>query len=182
MNSDEIKKLLGPGYWKRMSKTGTGDGVVRVFRDIKTGRVVTVDAQGKPIMDPTPGLRAKISPKYLTRDSRGMIVFDSTLFLGHLENIPQIPMELDDDCEEAFGGFIVPGDLEELDFENTGFGSLGDCLLVMYAGGDWQNPYELSIGWNELTDKPRVFSYRKFIPDKWINFKEGILSALANQA
>ena len=52
MNTADIKKILPPGNWKRVSKKGSGADAIREFEDAKQGLRYIVNDSGKIVGAP----------------------------------------------------------------------------------------------------------------------------------
>lgn len=104
MDSQTIKLALGPGKWKRRSKTGSKTCVTRVFEDVSNGVtmcVVTNDVTDEVISAEITSVEAKNDKYYIAKYPHGAM----SGFYFALSPIGQGPFE-DIDCF-----IITPKDL-----------------------------------------------------------------------
>jgi hypothetical protein len=134
--------LLRAKLWKRLSKKGSGDNVVREFQNSETGTVVIVYSSESYIFD----VKEVKTPPTLTTIKEYLRVKSSEVedpyydldyeALGpdNVVNWPIVKIE-DEDFQEE----------EPLDMENFEWLSITDDELVICCGGDWQEPQTLTI-------------------------------------
>lgn len=157
MEADNIEQIKGKN-WKRISKKGTGDNIVRVFENRVTGDTMIVNStetvitrvyKGRPV-DKTPpepvlnltGERQSIKDILRRAVANNPNRFHELAYELFGEDkvvnwpIVTLPRYEGDDGEE---------DREPLDMENFEWISVTNTELVIACGGDWQEPYTLTI-------------------------------------
>lgn len=133
--------LLRTSLWKRLSKTGSGNNIVRTFQNKETGTIMTVHSTETKITKvfETPGPISSI--KEFLREN--LINAPEEFWNVHYDifgedtvvNWPQVPEDPED----------THSPLEPLDMENFSWLSVTDDELVIACGGDWQEPFILTI-------------------------------------
>lgn len=140
---EENLSLMTSSKWKRRSKSGTGDNIVRVFENSVTGTIMNVHSSETTIFKVVEGKPKIENIKSFLRDAlKEMDFYDLPYELlgeNNVVNWPQISMKdfPEDPEEEAFD--------EPLDMENFEWLSITDDELIVACGGDWQEPLTLTI-------------------------------------
>ena len=131
--------LLKRANWKRLSKKGTGDNIIRRFENKATGLIMLVKSSEDMIYSVEEGLQpiTNIKEHIRTLLNQGYGYYDLQYQLfNDVDNWPIIT--LPDPYEED--------NIEEpLDMENFEWLSLTDNEIQIACGGDWQEPYTLVI-------------------------------------
>jgi hypothetical protein len=132
--------LLTAPLWKRVSKSGTGNNIVRTFENKKTGTIVNVTSSETQIFNVSIGpaqpmtIKSYIKQKY---DELGCDFDDIHYEILGEDNVKKWPQVLEDPDDKS--------SKEPLDMENFGWLSIDDNELVISCGGDWQEPLTLTI-------------------------------------
>lgn len=140
---EENLSLMTSSNWKRRSKSGTGNGIVRTFENVVTGNMVNVQSSETEIFKVVEGSGKIDNIKSFLRKALTEMDFYELPYelLGenNVVNWPQISMKdfADDPEEESFD--------EPLDMENFEWLSITDDEIVVACGGDWQEPLTLTI-------------------------------------
>lgn len=141
--------------WKRLSKSGTGNNIVRTFENKKTGTIVNVTSSETQIFNISIGPAKSMTIKsYIKQKYEELGEFDDLHYeiLGE-DNVKKWPQVLEDPDDKA--------SKEPLDMENFEWISISDDELVISCGGDWQEPLTLTIklinGQLTVTDKEDGF-------------------------
>lgn len=138
-------KLLKADAWKRLSKTGTGDKIIRTFVHKETGKTVIIYSTETKILKIVEGPSTITNLKEFLREN--LINAPEEFWNVHYDifgednvvNWPQISMsDFSDDPEDQ-------GIEEPLDMENFEWLSITDDELVVACGGDWQEPLTLTM-------------------------------------
>jgi len=137
--------LLRPSLWKRLSKTGSGDKIVRTFQNKETGTVMTVHSTETKIIKVLEAPKSFTNIKEFLREN--LIDSPEETWNVHYDifgeenvvNWPQVSLKdfSDDPDEEAID--------EPLDMENFEWLSVTDDELIVACGGDWQEPLTLTM-------------------------------------
>jgi len=132
-NTDNFP-LLRPSLWKRTSKSGSGDKIIRTFENKETGNVVKVISSDTTIFNILEDKPKITNLKSFLKQSLEKV--DNVFYDLHYEvfddvvNWPQV--DIDDE-------------LEPLDMENFEWLSINDDEIIIACGGDWQEPLTLTI-------------------------------------
>lgn len=70
---------------------------------------------------------------------------------GRIDKVPQIKLIEDEDEPDVF-------EMEDVDFENCGVYGVNNKSIRFYAGGDWQPCSDVTMKWNNATQKFEVTS------------------------
>lgn len=82
--------------------------------------------------------------------------FDQAQKEGRIDKVPQVKFIEDEDEPDIF-------QMEDVDFENCGVYDVNNKSIRFYAGGDWQPCSDVTMKWNNATQKFEVTS--KETPD-----------------
>lgn len=154
------KRLLKVSNWKRLSKSGTGNNILRVFENKETGTIMNVissDSQifkiseGKPkVAEPNnpsiPGSTGiKQYLKRLLNKYNGDLYEMSYDISSVVKNWPTTlipPMDgVNPEIEMDFEGL----EDEPQDCENFEWIEIKDDYFIINCGGDWQHPLTITI-------------------------------------
>lgn len=138
---EENLSLMTSSNWKRRSKSGTGDSIVRAFENTVTGKMVYVQSSETEIFKVLEE-GGKISGiKSFLRKAVEEFGFEDLIYeiLGeyNVAKWPQVTLPPFEEGDEP--------ELEPLDMENFEWLSITDDELVVACGGDWQEPLTLTI-------------------------------------
>jgi hypothetical protein len=135
---DDNHDLLKPNAWKRTSKTGSGDHIIRTFLNKITNTTILIRSSETRIYSVTEGAPSISNLiEYLRKKYNGCsdgfygLAYEIP---GDVTNWPQVKLE---DEDETFN--------EPLDTENFEWISISDDEMVIACGGDWQEPLTLTI-------------------------------------
>lgn len=138
---EENLSLMTSSNWKRRSKSGTGNGIVRTFENVVTGNMVNVQSSETEIFKVVEGSGKIDNIKSFLRKALTEMDFYELPYelLGenNVVNWPQVKLPPFEEGDEP--------DLEPLDMENFEWISITDDELVIACGGDWQEPLTLTI-------------------------------------
>lgn len=163
---NENPLLLKFKLWKRISKSGSGNRIIRVFQNKETGTIVNVISSETEIFKVVEGTPDITNIKsFLKKALEEMDFYELPYELFGEDNVvnwPQISMKdfADDPDEEAVE--------EPLDMENFEWLSITDDTLVVACGGDWQEPLTLTIKIinGKLTVVSKVEGYEEGMDEK----------------
>jgi len=134
----ENHDLLKAKNWKRISKTGSGMNIVRIFSNTITGQTMKVVSTETRILKLIEGTPTISNIKSYFKDKLTKVEFSDLPYelIEDVTNWPNVKIE-DEGDDEVFE--------EPLDLENFEWVSISDDEFVIACGGDWQEPQTLTI-------------------------------------
>ena len=140
----ENRLLLRHYLWKRVSKSGTGNNIIRAFENKETGTIVKVQSSGSEIFNiydvrekPTiNGIKSYLREKLSQVDGWYELQYDA-FDENNVVNWPEVKLPDLEGEDETF--------YEPLDMENFEYISVTEDELVICCGGDWIEPLTLTI-------------------------------------
>lgn len=133
--------LLRTSLWKRLSKTGSGDNIIRMFQNKETGTVVKVlstETKIYKIIEVPTGFHGIKGYLKAVVDKGDVEFWDLSYEIFGSDNVVNWPKVLEDPEDPR-------SEKEDLDMENFEWISITNDELVIACGGDWQEPKTLTI-------------------------------------
>lgn len=133
--------LLRTSLWKRLSKTGSGDKIIRTFQNKETGTIIKVLSTETKIYKITEvpigyqGIKGYLKAVI----DKGDVDFSDLPYeIFGENNVVNWPLVREDPEDHR-------SDNEPLDMENFEWLSITNDELTVACGGDWQEPMTLTI-------------------------------------